>query len=217
AAVPVAPRRHVAGARARVGIDRERVARLPGVLPPRPQHLARGEPRAVRPPPRARARRRCRARRAAAGRRPDAARPRRPGDLGSHAGGRDLGRREPRPRGAGGEGRRRRARVRGRADRRGSDLMADATFSSWTRRGGKAIGADPVGGRPHGTLKLTATDSAGGEATPDADPSFLLYGPGDVTGLHAGTVSARYPRPGQTHADAPYHPYAELADPHPPS
>ena len=88
--------------------------------------------------------------------------------------------------------------------------MADATFSSWSRRGGKAIGSAPVGGRPQGTLKLTATDTAGGEAT--ADVPFLLYGPGDVTGLHPGTVTARYPRPGQTDAEAPYHPYAELAE-----
>ncbi len=89
--------------------------------------------------------------------------------------------------------------------------MADAIFSSWTRRGGKAIGPAPVGGRPQGTLKLTAKDTAGGTAT--AEVPFLLYGPGDVTGLHAGAVTARHPRPGQTDAEAPYRPYAELADP----
>jgi hypothetical protein len=89
--------------------------------------------------------------------------------------------------------------------------MADATFSSWTRRGGKAIGPAPVGGRPQGTLKLTATDTAGGAAT--AEVPFLLYGPGDVTGLHPGAITVRYPRPGQTDAEAPFHPYAELADP----
>jgi hypothetical protein len=89
--------------------------------------------------------------------------------------------------------------------------MADANFLSWRRRGGTAIGAVPVGGRPEGTLKLTARDSSGGEIP--AAVSFLLYGPGDVTGLHPGAVTARYPRPGQTDAEGPFRPYAELADP----
>lgn len=88
--------------------------------------------------------------------------------------------------------------------------MADATFVSWLRRGGLAIGAVPVGGRPVGTLKLTATDSSGGAAT--AAPSFLLYGPGDVSGLRQGAVTARYPRPGQTDAEPAYRPYLELAE-----
>ncbi len=89
--------------------------------------------------------------------------------------------------------------------------MADATFFSWQRRAGHAIAAVPVGGRPEGKLKLTATDTAGGAAT--VEPPFLLYGPGDVTGLHPGAVTARYPRPGQTDAEKVYRPYAELAAP----
>jgi hypothetical protein len=88
----------------------------------------------------------------------------------------------------------------------------DAIFISWRRRGGQAIGADPIGGRPAGTLTLSATDSAGG-VTPPAPVSFLLYGPGDVDGLRAGAVTARYPRPGQTDAEPSYCPYVELAEP----
>src|SRR5262249_41506352 len=114
-----------------------------------------------------------------------------------------------RPRGSRCAGRRRRARPRRRAGRGGSDLMADATFSSWTRRGGKAIGPAPVGGRPQGTLKLTAKDTAGGEAT--ADGPFLLYGP--RAGATRGTRRASSPRPGQTAAQAPAPPYGELAEP----
>ena len=89
--------------------------------------------------------------------------------------------------------------------------MADPMFVSWRRRGGHAIGTAPVGGRPAGTLKLTATDSSGGSA--GAEPSFLLYGPGDVTGLRPGAVTARYPRPGQIDAEPTYRPYVELAEP----
>jgi hypothetical protein len=89
--------------------------------------------------------------------------------------------------------------------------MANANFFSWRRRAGHAIGAAPVDGRPEGTLKLTASDTSVKEIS--VDVRFLLYGPGDVTGLHPGAVTARYPRPGQTDAEVPFRPYAELADP----
>jgi hypothetical protein len=90
--------------------------------------------------------------------------------------------------------------------------MADTTFVSWQRRGGHAIGSVPVGGRASGHLTLTASDSAGGMASPPPLP-FLLYGPGDVDGLRPGAVTGRYPRPGQADAEMEHCPYVELAEP----
>jgi len=90
--------------------------------------------------------------------------------------------------------------------------MADTAFVSWRRRAGHAILGNPVAGRPAGALTVTATDSAGGTVVAPSVP-FLLYGPGDVTGLRAGAVTARYPRPGQTDAEPAYRPYVELAEP----
>lgn len=88
--------------------------------------------------------------------------------------------------------------------------MATLTFRSWSRRGGHAILGLPHHGRPVASLPLRATDTTGAEASGQA--SFALMGPGDVAGLKAGAVSARFPRPGQVDAEAAYYPYVELAE-----
>ena len=99
--------------------------------------------------------------------------------------------------------------ARGRGPGRGRcDLMADSHFLSWRRRGGTAIAAGG-GRRPVLQLAVDATDDSGGAAS--GAPTQLLHGPGDVTGLQPGALTATFPRPGQVDVEPAYCPYAELA------
>jgi hypothetical protein len=97
-----------------------------------------------------------------------------------------------------------------------ADPTQALTFLPWVRERVAELATSQQGGRTGGQADVTLTSrgpdgaSAGAQTRP---LPFLLAGPADVLGLHAGAIARRFPAPGTVDHESDRCPYVELADP----
>lgn len=93
---------------------------------------------------------------------------------------------------------------------------APLTFLSWVRPALETLITGQSSGRATATAQITLTES-GPDGTPGSTASqavsFLIPGPGDVTGLSSAAIVRRYPVDGTLDHESNRCPYVELADP----
>ena len=96
-------------------------------------------------------------------------------------------------------------------------MAGTLVFSDWQRGGiyelvqrGEALVESDGIGRLIGRVELTLTERETGDSESD-EVEFLIAGPGDVSGLNAGTIRKRYPVKNALDVETTKCPYVELS------